>query len=356
MKTFAAACGLLICWAGQGPITHRDDADADCRVLPAEIRALDARRKWKNGSLEIETNYLLFDKQGKTTSEIRLRSFAAFDGDNVRLDSQKWNSPKEPPVRNLIVFDRGQLLQYTDEKPGGQPVAVSLDPIQPGQPRPFGAVDPRLLGIRPLEWANLYLGEPLDVFVGNPARSKCRVATDQIGGAQVERVEYQGVRTFNRLWIDVALDFSVLQVEVTEGEHQDRITTEYSLHSSSGLYLPAFYQFERSFEGRVLGRQTAQLTWLSMNAADPRKLFDPREYNIPVGVPVAVDGPNVFGMHTWNGKEAARVDDTRVRQLAGKIENKPAPAILAWILVGNAVLLAFLGLWRYRTVRKRVAD
>ncbi len=355
MKTFAAACGLLICWAGQGAVAQGDDADADCRVQPAEIRALDARRKWKNGSLEIETTYLLFDRQGKTTSEIRRKSFAAFDGDNVRVDMTKLDSP-DLPVRDLTVFDRGQLLEYTDIKPGGQTVAVSLRHVQPGEPRPSKAVDVRLIGIRPVWWENLNLGEPLDVFVGNPARSKCRAAVDQIGTAKVERVEYQGVRTFNRLWIDPASDFSVLQVEVNEGPHQDRISTEYQLHRPSGLYLPVSYVFENRFDGRILGRQTAQLTWLTMNAADFRKLFDPREYNIPVGVPVAVDDPNVFGMHTWNGTEAARVDDTRVRQLAAKIGNKPAPAILAWVLAGNAVLLALLGLWRYRTVRKRVPD
>lgn len=342
-KLAFVVCGIALL-LGRPCVGAREAEDSP--VEQSEVRAVEARKKWTNGEFDIETNYTVYDREGKAAGENIRKSYVAFHEDRVRIDMQRSDFPGQA-VRNVTIVDGGQVLEYTDEKPNGSPVAMSIRRLRPGDQHPAMAPDPRLIGMVPREWENLSFGESIDAFVGNKNRSHSTLSSERLGGTTVDRIEYRGAKTLNRVWINKEGSYSVVQVETIGESVASRISTQYELHKESGLFVPRSFVFKRTLDGKVTHKQAATIIWKDLNSPDPGKPFAPNQFNIPVGTSVSTDDPNEFGKRIWDGRQTAPQYEKHIN--AGAASSRKYTAIF---LIVNACVLAALGGLLFMKLRK----
>lgn len=306
----------------------------------AELEALAARRAIKSAVVEIESK--MFAPTGEVTWESTRKLWLS--GDNRRQDwrQQRVAAPapgeedapragKEPPKgrivrpgdpkRILTCYSGGDFIHWTELPDGVPPVALNLRKGEAGKEfKGETPLDPRWLGMAPIDVGNLLHYGAVDSLVGNPKRTKVTETKDTWEGKPAVRVRFEHTKVGTAMievWIVPEWGHSVVRVSESDDKEkvEQWVENKVALDKSSKLWFPISCVVGRTKEGKKTREEESTITVKSLNEPVDPKVFELAGMDLPVGTPVINFAEG--GSYVWNGKELVRAERPRATTVEG---------------------------------------
>ena len=306
-----------------------------------ETLALNERAKWSNGVVQVDSDTRSWN--GEQIAWTTKRSATIyFDGDRMRIDLARADDTALA-VKEIVVLTAERRIEYTDDKPAGAPIAMTIRRPSAGMERPLICPDIRLLGLVPRPWEGItHHSSPFE-FVGQPKRRNASEADEDIDGVSLRRVEFDAGDVRIRCWLHRLKPGVIHRLEAEFGSPEnrmlDRIVTEWTQHASTSLWTPTSVNYERMSNGIRTMSQSATFSFLQLNESFAKDPFDIKNLGIPRGTPV-VEDDGASGLMRWDGEKLKA-------NASGGLAPTTMNARVWSLVIGSAVLLV-LGMYFVR--------
>jgi hypothetical protein len=324
-------------------------------IAECEIKAVAARRQFVRG--EVVLTQALYLEGAKKPNQTRVTAIW-FDGTKCRNDILHNSAPggmfRDVNCKNCQF--PGTYLTFSDSKSRSDfdRVALSISELTAGRkPESMPVTDPRCLGMVADSSPNL-CKYGIDATICRPDRQRTSVETVDFSGARCQLVKYEGRNGHKaRIWIVPAWGYSVLQIEIGEGEddYSARVHSEVANIPGTSLWFPTKCTYSYRSNGREVQKEVVDVEIKSMNQPLDEGHFRLSGMDIPLGKTVlGVPGAGAKPFK-WDG--SALVEDLKNDTARPVIVRGTRPTSYLLCYVGAGVLVSFAALLLYRAYRSK---
>lgn len=328
--------------------------------LPADIGEVEAkvlanRRAIKSGHVILESKI----RDGDFSAEYSWTIW--FAGKEIRQDTKRRYDvvPKGatgPDYTETSCFGNDVHISYSDQimPDGGTMVLAIRDPRKMKVEAGFEVVDPRILGMAPLDCQMSSRMFHLDSFIGAPNRKNLSLSHDVRSGIDCVKIEFKPPGfDAARVWIAPTKGYNIIRMEQEfKGGgtgYIDSVDLEIEKHEPSGIWFPVSQHYQRVNDGhRVTREERLKVNVVSLNEPVDPAVFMPAGMNVRPGTLVTYIPEKGTSRHVWNG---SKIVDIRpeVDPAAGRNAGR------RWFLFANLsalfIFLAVFFVWQYRKRR-----
>ena len=278
-----------------------------------EKRVIAERMKITSGTFEVEVEGWEAGQPGRQHFDSATK--IVLDGPSMLNDIHRLGVR---PTRDLRSWGPETVVFYTDmEAEGGGRFVANVNDLESAKKlEERNLIDPRLLGIYPANFLNLFNANLEVGLLSNGTLRIIEVKDEQVDGRackQISRELINGV--LNKIVIDPAQDYSVIRQEARDKSSGSEVVsiyrTELSYFPAAKRWFPTSCVFESRREGEVVAEEKLTIRVEGLNQPVDKRLFSLALMEIPKGTGIQAMGALARrGITQWNGKEIISMDPT----------------------------------------------
>ncbi|MBI1312454.1 hypothetical protein GC176_14275 [bacterium] len=354
-----------------------------CSDLPqGELadRVTSARASFQSGTVEFEVRR--FDVSDQSTEDsdgtIIAKYHCSFDSKHLRTDlSQSRTVPQGVSAGEATYVTKRQILSdtalisHSTELSRGLPLAVRIDREQPleqlKQKKQIFILDPRVIGIYPVNPGLLhhFRGRAVPISPEFSRAVSIEVEEDQELLYRIA-IQYPNGITAT-YWISPSMGYNIVRASTTlkdnKGTLTDNMTVRLREYENVSNWFPDEVETRRNRNGTLVSRQLLTITHATFNRIiDENQEFSLAGLEVPPGVEIYENPPNVEGVRIWDGEKItlAAANPKRIGLRPGAVVVNKKNKLWTYIIVVHLVLLgvAFIFLYsaRKRSTRNRNSE
>ena len=306
----------LCCAAGLFVLISQAEGQVPNNIGEIEANVLAGRRAIKSGNIVIQSQM----RDGTYSSERVWTVY--FMGKNIRQDVKTRYDvvPKgvtDADYVDTTCFTDDSLISCSNQimPDGGIMVLAIRDLKEMKAESVFDVVDPRILGLAPLDFQTSSRMYRVDSFIASRNRENVLLSRDVKDGIECWKEEFKSPGfSGTRAWIAPTKGYSIVRMEqgFTAGgtNYLDSVELAIKKHEKSGIWFPASQHYQRVEDGdRVTREEHLKVTIVSLNEALESKVFTPAGMSIRPDTPVMFLPEKGTGRYVWDGNRIVKANE-----------------------------------------------